>query len=390
MNKEPQSTQEDQTAVNPVSKESSKGQHHSSSRKSSQKLSHNISRKSRIRKTITRLLAIGMGLSIGLILCEIGLRLFVDQETKRLAIYDPDLGWRGRPFGRGTYIRSADNIRVDFRYNNLGFRDEDVGPKPDTGKRLLMIGDSFIENLEVEYSETFPALVETDLKVQNGNWDACIVGSQGYSTAQELKAFRRYKSTTDPDLVLLFVYCGNDFEDNLRPAFSRLNDKGEVEIVNSQEVEWKVALKKLQRWAYESSHVVFLLKNKIQSWTAVELGPASKSQGDADEQTKRDITCKLIRKMADEVEASGMQFGVVVIPFRDELVNGNSERPDFVVGLCESAGIACLDLSPKLSKALFFETDVHFNVQGHRVVADAVVEFVAQMNPKISSNLTQN
>ncbi len=82
--------------------------------------------------------------------------MLVDQEGKRLAIYDETIGWRGRPHGSGVYVRKIDNIRVPFQYNNLGFRDEDVSPKPADGRRILMLGDSFIENLEVEYSKTLP------------------------------------------------------------------------------------------------------------------------------------------------------------------------------------------------------------------------------------------
>lgn len=337
-----------------------------------------LSRSRRGRKLLFKALTVAFGIGLGLAACEVFLRLFVEQETKRLAVYDPELGWRGRPFGTGTYIRSADNIRTDFRYNNLGYRDNDVLPKQPGQRRVMLIGDSFIENLEVDFSQTFPALVESELQSRSENWQTCVIGSQGYSTAQELKAFRRYEPVIDPDIALLFVYCGNDFEDNMRTAFSQLREDGEIEIKNSTEPAWKVTLKKAQRWLYESSHVVFLLKNKLQSIAHIELSPTSKESAAGDEALKREVTGKLIRLMAREVKEQGIAFGVIIIPFRDDLANDIHERPQFVAQVCEKAGIDFIDLTPALSEDLFFETDVHFTVEGHRIVSEQVMTLLEQ------------
>ncbi|MFK7736635.1 MAG: hypothetical protein AB8B50_11425 [Pirellulaceae bacterium] len=334
-----------------------------------------------VRALTVRLFTLLFGIGIGLLLCEVGLRLFVSQETKRLAVYDSQLGWTGRPFGRGTYIRSADNIRVDFQYNNLGFRDDNVPAKPINGRRLMMIGDSFIESLEVPFNQTFPFHIKKSLKEQNKSWDACVIGSQGYSTAQELKAFLRYQPNVDPDLALLFFYCGNDFEDNLRPSFAFLDENQEVQLVSNEEPVWKVHAKKLQRWMYESSHLVFLLKNKLQSLTAVEFGPTSKNAVEVNEETKRKITDQLLSLMARDSDKAEVEFGIVIIPFRDELAAGDDTKPKFVRDLCMRENIRFLDLSNHLSKEHYFESDVHFNESGHQIVGQAVSEFVLKFEP---------
>ncbi len=225
------------------------------------------------RRLLFPLIALGIGTICALAIAEVALRLFMDQEGKRLATYDETVGWRGRPNGDGVYVRKADNIRVPFHYNNLGFRDEDVVPKPTGGRRILLLGDSFIENLEVDYANTFPALVEQHIKQRAGNWDLAVVGSQGYSTAQELLAFRKYRDVISPDLVLLCFYCGNDFEDNLRRRFAYLDDDGELQIPQNHDSKWKHQARWLQRWVYESSHFVYLAKNSIQSMTNIEIAP---------------------------------------------------------------------------------------------------------------------
>ncbi len=344
---------------------------------------------SRRQKWIMRLSASALGTVVALAIAEVGLRLFVDQETKRLAVYDPDLGWRGRPGGRGVYIRSADDIRVPFRYNNLGFRDEDVGAKAENERRLMLVGDSFIENLEVEYPRTFPALIEAGLQERPDPWSVATVGSQGYSTAQELRAFRKYAGQVDPDWVLLFFYCGNDFEDNQRHNFAFLDENQKLQLPENKEATWKIQSKRFQRWLYESSHVVFLLKNKLQSVTEIEIAPASKSVAEADETYKREITSQLLSQMAADVRAFGVPFGVVVIPFRDDLVAGRHERRQFVTETCRQHDIPCLDLGEHVGQDDYFETDVHFNDQGHQRVSQAVLTFLDRHDAVALADATQ-
>lgn len=333
--------------------------------------------KTRRRRLAFTLITIGLSTVIAACLAEVALRLFIDQEAKRLATYDEILGWRGRPHGSGVYVRKIDNIRVPFHYNNLGFRDEDLGQKPPNVRRILMLGDSFIESLEVEYVKTFPVLLERYVKERSPDWEVAVVGSQGYSTSQELLAFRKFHDVISPDIVLLCFYCGNDFEDNLRSKFAFLNDAGKLEIPRSEAPKWKHTMRGLQRWLYESSHLAFLLKNSLESMANIRLEPDSKSATKADKAYMQEITRKLVTKLAEEVRATGAEFQVVVIPFRDDLMAGNQENTSFVGGVCADNNIPILDLSPLLDADDFFETDVHFNLDGHEVVANAINAFIA-------------
>lgn len=313
---------------------------------------------------------------VGLVAAELFLRLFIEQETKRLAIYDPDLGWRGRPMGKGLYVERADGIRVRFRYNNLGYRDEDVLPKTPDQRRLMVVGDSFVENLEVPFEESYPALLEANCRRIDPNWDVVTIGSQGYSTAQELLAFRKYRDEVQPDLVLLFFYCGNDFDDNLRPDFAYLDEEQNLQLPENNESQWRVWAKQFQRFLYESSHVVFLLKNRLESWGVAKVTPAAKKKIDADEEYQLEITRKLILQFAFEVKGIGADFAVVVIPYRDDLAQGQSEKSDWVKVLCQQNEIACLDLAESLKVEDYFPTNVHFNPPGHARVAEALFQFV--------------
>lgn len=331
----------------------------------------------RIRRIFFRIAAIAVGCGFALVVCEVALRLFVDQECKRLAMYDPELGWRGRPNGSGVYIRKADGIRARFQYNNIGFRDKDVFPREASQRRVMLLGDSFIENLEVKFENTFPALVEKSLKQSSSNWESVVIGSQGYSTAQELLAFRKFKDLVDPDIVVHLFYCGNDFEDNLRTSFACLDEHGKLQMPPQKESWVSIQLRTAQRWLYETSHVVFLVKNFLQSVGVIDATSASKNAVDADEEHKREITSQLIHQLSKEVAQASARYYVVIIPFRDDLKQGKSDRPQFILNKCKEYGVTAMDLTDYLSaQQHYFATDIHFNTEGHQVVARAINDLI--------------
>ncbi len=335
-------------------------------------------RKHRRRRIwLMRSMTLLLGLLCALSLAEIGLRLFVVQEGKREATYDEILGWRGRPYGDGIYARNSDNIAVKFEYNELGFRDRTVPPKGAREKRLMLLGDSFVESLEVDYGKTFGAKTEDLLQSRDSSWDVCVIGSQGYSTAQELLAFRKFQPLVDADLVLLCFYCGNDFQDNLRQRFAYLDEHEQLVLPANTDPTWKHVARRFQRWLYESSHVVYLLKNGAESLSSIQFAPESKLAMERSHEYQRSITQKLIQRLQREVVETGGQLGVVIIPSRDDLLAQNSDKVEFMIDLCDDQRIPCIDLSRQLAPEHFFGVDLHFNEQGHQVAAQAIEEFVA-------------
>jgi hypothetical protein len=340
----------------------------------------------KIRRLFARLALAAAATCAALLLAEVLLRVFVEQETKRLATYDRELGWRGIPHARGWYIRHKDGIRVPFAYNNCGFRDEDIEPKPRGTLRVLMLGDSFLESLEVAYEQIFHDQVEQRLPAKIGKAaDVVAVGSQGYSNAQELLAFRRYKDLIGANIVLSIVYTGNDFEDNLRRQFAYLDEQGELHFPENRDSRLRAQYQTLKRWLYEHSHLAFLAKNRLESWAGVRLAPASKADSTEDEDYKRRITTKILSATKSDVEASGADFAVVIIPSREEV-----ERRDFrwITGLVESCtadGTRYLDLSRELTTEHYFATDIHLNPAGHTYVANRLCDFLASGFPTRST-----
>ncbi|RME74380.1 MAG: SGNH/GDSL hydrolase family protein [Chloroflexi bacterium] len=174
-----------------------------------------------------------LGVLAGVLLLEAGLRLvpasmldvLVERTSQRLALYrlDPRLGWSLQPGGR-TVITTRDGRAIPIQINSLGLRDtEHPYEKPSGTYRLLMLGDSFTEALDVYLEESFPYRVEqclngklsTPVEVING-------GVSGYGPWEEYLFYQNEGKKYNPDVVVWVIYVGNDFANLRRTTDSRL------------------------------------------------------------------------------------------------------------------------------------------------------------------------
>ena len=151
-------------------------------------------------------LCVAFGMGEGLV------RLVAPQQLilKRPDIWQPidTLGWVHRP-GVNTTINTGEGT-VRLITDRDGYR---VGPagRIDGKKRILLLGDSFMEALQVEYERSFAGLLETRLAQRLGEPVAVRnTGVGGWDPPQYLVAERRALARERFDLVLVAVYLGND------------------------------------------------------------------------------------------------------------------------------------------------------------------------------------
>lgn len=86
--------------------------------------------------------------------------------------------------------------------------------------------------------------------------------------------------------------------------------------------------------------------------------------------------------LKSEVVQAGGRLGIAIIPSRDDLVEGDKTKIEWILKICEANHIPSADLSARLLPAHFFDVDLHFNVAGHRVVADTLESFV--LDPQLA------
>ncbi|RME98169.1 MAG: SGNH/GDSL hydrolase family protein [Chloroflexi bacterium] len=180
-----------------------------------------------------KVVVVVLGVLGGVLLLEAGLRLvpasmldaLVERTSQRLALYrlDPRLGWSLQPDGT-TVITTKDSRAIPIQINSLGLRDtEHSYEKPPGTYRLLMLGDSFTEALDVYLKESFPYRVEQCL---NGKLSAPVEvingGVSGYGPWEEYLFYQNEGAKYNPDVVVWVIYVGNDFVNLRRTTDSRL------------------------------------------------------------------------------------------------------------------------------------------------------------------------
>ena len=103
------------------------------------------------------------------------------------------------------------------RFNRLGLRDpRDSYAKPPGTFRILLLGDSFTEAVQVEQRETTAAVLEARLRAARPGLNVEVInaGVAGWGTGIEGLYLDNEGYRFEPDLVLVGFFVGNDLHDN--------------------------------------------------------------------------------------------------------------------------------------------------------------------------------
>ncbi len=158
-----------------------------------------------------------VSLILSLLLAEAVLRWAV-HDYPQFYMLDPTVGWRPRPATAGWFLGEADN---DVVMNREGYRDIDhlVAKSPET-YRIVILGDSMTEGMEVALGDLYWKQLESLLPhcpaFAGRQIEVISLAVNGYGTAQEYLTLRERGLKFQPDLVLLALFTGNDFTDNVK------------------------------------------------------------------------------------------------------------------------------------------------------------------------------
>jgi hypothetical protein len=104
---------------------------------------------------------------------------------------------------------------VSVKTNSLGMRDREVNtPKPIGERRVMLIGDSGVFSLGVEYEDSIPAQLERALNqdaTPGIRYRTLNMGVPSYNTEQQLTQLERLGLSLEPDCALLY-FAANDIE----------------------------------------------------------------------------------------------------------------------------------------------------------------------------------
>lgn len=368
------------------------------------------------------------GLVFSLLLLEAGVRL-LHLVPDRFWEADPLLGARLVAGASGWWTQEEREFVIPIQITSDRRRDGERPPaKPAGVRRVLVLGDSFTEAMQVELAQAYFRRLEAALNARDdGNrYEVLGAGVSGYGTAGATLWFERDGHRYAPDLVLLGFYPGNDvqnnsptLEDRLPPVYAADGTLERVEGTTRAPAEgllpeWKTYrfLRKsiLTRQPRIAEALVGLGLMQPEAIRAVPTRdgipvayggyalPLAPEWEDAWSRTEA-----LLERLRRSATAHGAQFALAILSIRDQIypeywneivqhtpgMEGRTWDLDApqrrVEAWCGRSGTPCLALAPAFraraavgAEPLHFRHDGHWTAAGHALAAEQLTEFVAR------------
>jgi lysophospholipase L1-like esterase len=354
------------------------------------------------RKTVFRLLALGLSFTLACGVAEVGLRIAGYGRSyvspfRSFHVRDPVLGWRGKPSFTGRMVQRDFDVQVT--HDEHGFRQPAHATTPSEGQRnVYVLGDSFIWGWGVGQGQVVTDHLQSRLPgVRVHNLGLCASGTaQQYVLFQE----RLYPQLRPGDTVLVGFFV-NDYGDNVgrnEPGclYATLQ-KGDVHLVPPDGTACD--LFNLLTYAWDRGKLVFdAWKGEARS----SAPPSSQSDLPAEDFTayaespEVQITKYYLGEFRKACAERQAEFLVAYIPSPGEL-GEDAAHPDYqprpeqlsrerqaLLRYTEGEGIPTLDLLPPFLRAkergqcqrVTFPHDMHWNAAGHAVAAEIIAAFL--------------
>ncbi len=351
------------------------------------------------------------------VILEVGLRFFAPQNSH---FYQPDpvLGSRLIPNRSGVW--TTEGRIVPIQINQFGFRGWEYPQEKPTGTiRIGVIGDSYVEALQVEEQEMFTHILEQRLGENDSShqYEVLSFGTSGYGTVQEYLLWSSEIKKFDLDIVILAFTSGNDVRNNA-PGLEQHETKPYATIkegqlaftppviksynifgsINRVFLSWSHLYRLvLNRWYHLPWTQIGLNQNNIPTDYGVYACEYDEQWSDAWKTTER-----LLLQLRGEVTETDATFVLVnltnYIQINSEsgLKNATKKFPamaekcwDFLkpnstlAAFSKANGMFYLDLLPafrdnytETGRELHLLQDGHWSVAGHEVAGSAIYQFL--------------
>lgn len=280
--------------------------------------------------------------------------------------------------------------------NQLGLRDADERDVPahTPNRRILFLGDSFVEGIGVPYEETFVGIV--DRRLGRERYDVLNVGVSGASP--KLYYYR---------LKFLFEEVGLEVDD-LYVFIDTSDAHNEIELEGWEPGTppyrepprpgrtWET----LRRWSYLAD----LAWQGVVRWRERQrLAAARRLDDEMYDMFDAEVQARWGRRALGHLEdyaarllelcrARGVRVTLVVFPhpFHVEVATPAPKWTGFWRSVAERNGVALLDLFPAFldpatgpaKERLFIPGDIHWNAAGHRFVAEQILRAVSSQEAR--------
>lgn len=125
-------------------------------------------------------------------------------QFRALGIYDEKEGFRLMPDQEYTFFKEGFSISET---SNLGFYGEDVNiNKPESVYRIALLGDSYVEGLQVFDRDHFRSVIERKLSLSTNHViEVLNCGMSGFSISDMYCYYSSFVKKLDPDLTVIVI-----------------------------------------------------------------------------------------------------------------------------------------------------------------------------------------
>ena len=349
---------------------------------------------------------------LSLVMAECVVRFLYPQQ---LAVWHtmPD-GLVIHPPGLDTYLAE---FKQQVRFNSLGMRDrEHAADKAEGTTRVLVLGDSFMEALQVSFEESFSHRLESRLRKTLGpHVDVINCSVSGWGQDAQLAYLQKYGRDLKPDLILVAMTLHNDVLDNMQGRFYSMA-QGRLAPVSVPRIsDWEYNTLRIKGYFASRSHLWQLVRKWKHLGEIREVASALDRHvlqvvqgGDEPAELQRgwQVTSELLKGIRDAGKGLGAETAVMLIPLRYQLepdslrkfreaagvTSGNAvvDRPQQLMKkLGREAGLEIIDLLPVFqsqtasaghsrSDGSLHLQEGHWNTMGHRLAANIAADEIVK------------
>lgn len=296
---------------------------------------------------------------------------------------------RGLHYDPLAYFRRPAFQRLKFKWeehpaggwhlntNSLGLRDDTelAAEKPDL--RIFVTGDSHTDGVCENY-ESFPNLLEADLRSAGKDAEVSNAGVGGYSFYNYLGALDRFKEF-GVDAYIVGVYGGNDFLGVLGPHRFFTGEEIPEPKPNGPRIgkaaRIKAAALSQGFFAYDYFD---MHPEDIDLAVAASVETTLAIQTNCDKLGARLIIVYIppVYDVTPELVAEDKAAIQAALELSDEQLGSTERQADAYLAALAEAGVETLDMRPSFRDAedpLYWLSDHHINLAGHRLIADQLL-----------------
>jgi hypothetical protein len=345
-----------------------------------------------------RRLALRLGFSIGVLVLVwlLGEAAFRVAPNRYREIVSPPLDTFHKPGAvtvyEGAQLGPKQHRAVVTRWNEHGWHDADhATAKPSGTARVLVLGDSFVEGVQVEQDELYHRRLEGALAARGERVEAIALAMSGWGQVQELEVLEREGFSYDPDLVVVEFLPNNDVRNN-DDELEQLARNESIDSSFARPVFLRALASGLYFSAFVMDHLDLTIRNARGRRDPIDADVYRAAPLTPPELWARawHRTEELLASTAALCTARGAGFAVVIFPSSHELgppppgsdLDGRLPARR-MLELCTRRSLPCLDLTPRFAALpveerplLYVVGDGHWAAKGHALAATETARFL--------------